>query len=96
MKSSSAVKIFLALGHEARLTICCMLATKGDEGMQAGEIASLLDMPGATLSFHLAQLSAAKVISSEKQGRNITYFIKTKRFKKLISFVEENCIIKSI
>ena len=89
MKTSNIVKSFIALGHDTRLTIFNLLVTKGEKGLPAGEVASELNIPGATLSFHLANLSDAKLIGSRREGRTIYYFIKYKRVKKLIKYLKD-------
>lgn len=91
MKTSNAVKAFIALGHDSRLAIFKLLAKKGKEGISAGEIGTALSIPGATLSFHLNQLANAKLISSRKEGRAIFYYVKYKRVKKLIEYLSDNC-----
>jgi DNA-binding transcriptional ArsR family regulator len=90
MKNENAVKAFVALGHESRLAIFKLLTKKGEAGMPAGEIARYFDMPGATLSFHLSQLVAAKLVDSLKEGRTIHYSVKFKRIKKLMNYLSEN------
>ncbi len=91
MKTSTIVKSFIALGHDSRLSIYNLLMTKGEEGMPAGEIGKKLEIPGATLSFHLTNLADAKLIGSRKEGRTIYYFVKYKRVKKLIKYLSDNC-----
>lgn len=90
MKNENAVKAFIALGHESRLAIFKLLTKKGTEGMSAGDISRYFEMPGATLSFHLSQLVAAKLVDSVKQGRTIHYSVKFKRIKKLMNYLSEN------
>mgnify|MGYP001335550054 CR=1 FL=1 len=90
MKHTAAVKAFVALGHESRLFIFKLLTQKGKEGMPAGEIARHFDIPGATLSFHLTQLSNAKLVDSRKEGRTVYYFVKYKRIKKLMNYLSDN------
>jgi DNA-binding transcriptional ArsR family regulator len=89
MKTSNIVKSFIALGHGTRLTIFNLLVTKGEKGLPAGEVASELNIPGATLSFHLANLSDAKLIGSRREGRTIYYSVKYKRVKKLIKYLKD-------
>ena len=91
MKTSNVVKSFIALGHDSRLAIYNLLMTKGEEGIPAGEVGKELDIPGATLSFHLANLADAKLIGSRREGRIIYYFVKYKRVKKLIKYLSVNC-----
>ena len=91
MKITKIVKSFIALGHDSRLTIFDLLITKGEKGISAGEIANSLNMPGATLSFHLTSLIKAKLIGSRREGRAIYYFVKYKRLKKLKKYLSYNC-----
>ena len=88
MKISNIVKSFIALGHDTRLAIYNLLVTKGESGIPAGDIAAELSIPGATLSFHLTSLSDAKLIGSRREGRTVYYFVKYKRVKKLIKYLE--------
>ena len=90
MKQENAVKAFIALGHESRLAIFRYLTQQGEEGVPAGEISRHFDMPGATLSFHLSQLSAAKLVDARRDGRTIYYSVKFKRIKKIMKYLSEN------
>lgn len=90
MKNENAVKAFVALGHESRLAIFKYLTQKGEEGVSAGDISRHFDMPGATLSFHLSQLTSAKLVDSRKEGRTVFYSVKFKRIKKLMKYLSEN------
>lgn len=91
MKESNIVKALIALGHNSRLAIYNLLLTKGEEGLPAGEIGKKLEIPGATLSFHLSQLADSKLIGARKEGRAIYYFVRYKRIKKLIKYLSSNC-----
>lgn len=91
MKITKIVKSFIALGHDTRLTIFDLLITKGEKGISAGEVANTLNIPSATLSFHLMSLIEAKLIGSRREGRTIYYFIKYKRLKKLKKYLSYNC-----
>jgi DNA-binding transcriptional ArsR family regulator len=91
MKTSNIVKSFIALGHDSRLSIYNLLMEKGENGMPAGEIGKQLNIPGATLSFHLSSLSDAKLIDSKRQGRAVYYYVRYKRIKKLIKYLSVYC-----
>ena len=91
MKVSNVVKSFVALGHDSRLAIYNLLMEKGEQGMPAGEIGKVLNIPGATLSFHLSSLADAKLIASSRQGRAVYYYVKYKRIKKLIKYLSVYC-----
>ena len=91
MKTSNIVKSFIALGHDSRLAIYNLLMEKGEEGMPAGEIGKQLNIPGATLSFHLSSLADAKLIGANRQGRAVYYYVKYKRIKKLVKYLSTYC-----
>lgn len=57
----------------------------------AGEIAEALSLPGATLSFHLKELSAAGLIEGESRGRQICYRADFDAMNGLIEFLTRNC-----
>ena len=56
-----------------------------------GEIAESLALPGATLSFHLKELSAAGLIHGESRGRFICYRANFDTMTALIEFLTHNC-----
>ncbi len=88
MKNENAVKAFVALGHESRLSIFKLLTTKGKEGMAAGEIAKYFEMPSATLSFHLTQMANSKLISSDDDGTDDKYLNHLFRSSKKLTNLE--------
>ena len=56
-----------------------------------GEIAEALALPGATLSFHLKELTAAGLIEGESRGRFICYRANFDAMNQLIEFLTRNC-----
>jgi DNA-binding transcriptional ArsR family regulator len=90
MKTKKALKILSALAQETRLAIVRLLVQESEEGLSAGMIAEILQVPPATLSFHLSLLTDAGVLKSKKDGRNITYSVKHKSLKKLNKHLVEN------
>ena len=56
-----------------------------------GEIAEALELPGATLSFHLKELSAAGLIEGESRGRYICYHANFDAMNDLVEFLTRNC-----
>ena len=87
MKPKKALLALSALAHESRLDIFQLLLKQGDEGLSAGTIADILNIPSATLSFHLSQLSSAGLVKSTKNGRMVIYRASHKRLKKLVKFL---------
>jgi DNA-binding transcriptional ArsR family regulator len=91
MKPKTAINILAALAQETRLSIFRLLVAAGLEGMTPGKIAERLDLPAATLSFHLKELSNAGLIVSRQESRFIYYSADYKAMNKLIAFLTENC-----
>jgi len=88
MQSNSAVKVFAALGQETRLEALQLLAGAGEAGLAAGEIARRLNIAQATLSDHLAVLSRAGVVTSERRSRSIIYRANSPILKDLQEFLK--------
>lgn len=91
MDIKQAVIKMSALSQESRLSIFRLLVRCGDEGMSAGEIAEHTKIQANTLSFHLKELTSAKLIQSERQGRSIIYSLKIDGMRDLIHFLTEDC-----
>ena len=65
MKTTDAVQAFIALGQESRLPVFRLIVQKGDVGLTPTQINEILDIPNATLSFHLKELLQANLITVE-------------------------------
>ena len=91
MKSSDAVAALTALAQETRLAVFRLLVQAGEEGMAAGEIALELDVPAATLSFHLKELSRAGLVASRQAGRSVIYRAGYAAMDDLIAYLTDNC-----
>lgn len=91
MEIKDATQALAALGQATRLSVYRLLVEAGPQGRMAGEIAEALSLPGATLSFHLKELSAAGLIRGEQLGRFIRYSADFQRMTELIGFLTRNC-----
>ena len=91
MESTQAVTALAALAQETRLAIFRLLVQAGPEGVPAGRIRELLEVPPATLSFHLKELSNAGLASSRQDGRFIYYSVDFEQMAALMSFLTQNC-----
>jgi ArsR family transcriptional regulator len=91
MEISSAVEGLAALAQETRLSIFRLLVEAGPEGLAAGRIAETLEVPGATLSFHLKELSHAKLVTTRQERQFIYYAVDFGRMAELMTFLTENC-----
>jgi DNA-binding transcriptional ArsR family regulator len=91
MESINAIEALAALAQETRLSLFRLLMQQGPQGMPAGEIAERLRIPAPTLSFHLAQLARAGLVSSRRAGRSIIYAADFTGMNGLIAYLTENC-----
>jgi ArsR family transcriptional regulator len=91
MESRDAVAALGALAQDTRLALFRMLVEAGPSGLAAGEIAERLNVPAATLSFHLAQLSHAGLVNSTRHGRSIVYAADFAAMTDLVGFLTDNC-----
>jgi DNA-binding transcriptional ArsR family regulator len=89
--SAAVVSALGALAQEHRLAVFRLLVQAGDEGMPAGAIADALSLPNSSLSFHLAQLNRAGLVSQERQGRSLIYSADYAAMNALLGYLTENC-----
>jgi ArsR family transcriptional regulator, arsenate/arsenite/antimonite-responsive transcriptional repressor len=91
METSSVVIALSALAQENRLDVFRLLVQAGPDGMAAGDVAERLEIPPATLSFHLAQLRQAGLLSMRRDGRSLIYSANYDGMNGLMAFLTENC-----
>jgi DNA-binding transcriptional ArsR family regulator len=91
MKTPEAVKALAALAQDTRLAIYRLLVQQGPDGLSAGAIADRLDLPGATLSFHLKELGNADMLESRQEGRFVFYSANYDQMNRLLGYLTENC-----
>jgi DNA-binding transcriptional ArsR family regulator len=91
MEVKSAVTALTALAQESRLRIFRLLVVAGENGLAAGEIATELEIPAATLTFHLKELSFARLIDSERDGRSIRYALRVEAVRELLTYLLRDC-----
>ncbi len=91
MEIKVAIGALSALAHEARLGIYRLLVEAGPAGMTVGAIAERLNLPGATLSFHLSQLHHAGLVVARRTGRQLIQTADFERMNGLVGYLTENC-----
>lgn len=91
METMQAIQALSALAQDSRLAIFRLLVQTGPEGMAAGVIGEKLDLPPATLSFHLAGLTRAGLAHSRQDGRFILYSANFENMNALVGFLTEKC-----
>ena len=91
MEIKSAVTALTALAQETRLSVFRLLIERGPEGLPAGAVAEKLDVPPATLSFHLKELSRAGLVTSRQESRFVYYSANFEQMAALMTFLTQNC-----
>lgn len=91
MESLIAIDALAALAQPTRLDAFRLIMKHEPDGLPAGEVARLLDVPQNTMSSHLAVLTRAGLISSERHSRSIIYRAQIDRVRELASFLVTDC-----
>lgn len=91
MQSIDAVEALGALAQEHRLALFRLLVQAGKDGMAAGALATALDIPNSSLSFHLAHLTRSGLIEQRREGRSLIYSADYQAMDRLVGYLMENC-----
>ena len=91
MGSTQVIRALAALAQEHRLASFRLLVQAGADGMAAGAIAEALGVPASSMSFHLAQLANAGLITSQRHSRSIIYAADYAAMNALMGYLTENC-----
>lgn len=91
MELTDATRGFAALAQETRLNLIRTLAVAGPSGLAAGDLATKLDQPHSTLSFHLSALEEAGLVQSTRHGRHVIYAVRFAGLRGLFTYLTETC-----
>ncbi|SRR5579875_499622 len=91
MKTEDAVTALGAIAHDHRLAVYRLLVRRGPAGLPAGEIASRLELPPSSLTFHLQQLLRAGLVTQRRLGRQLIYAADYAAMNGLVAYLTENC-----
>lgn len=91
MEEDAVVKALAALAQPVRLRIFRALVVVGQAGMTPGTMQEGLEIPAATLSFHLKELLNAGLVTQERASRNLIYRAAYDRMNAVLAFLTENC-----
>jgi DNA-binding transcriptional ArsR family regulator len=80
-----------ALAQETRLELFRLLVATGPQGLPAGVIAERLGVQPSSLSFHLAQLTHAGLITQRRLSRQLIYSAEYGAMNELLAYLTENC-----
>lgn len=91
MNEELVVRSLAALAQAHRLRAFRLLVVAGAEGLTPGALAEALELPAATLSFHLKELMQAGLLSQQRLGRNLVYRADFSQMNSLLAYLTENC-----
>jgi DNA-binding transcriptional ArsR family regulator len=91
MDERRAIAALGALAQETRLALFRLLVTAGPAGLRAGVIAERLGVRPSSLSFHLAQLVHAGLITQRRLSRQLIYSAEYGAMNALLAYLTENC-----
>ena len=91
MEKQAVISALAALAQETRLDLFRLLVKAGPEGLSAGAISGELEIPSATLSFHLKELKSAGLILCEKSGRSRIYSPDFELMSGFLAYLSEKC-----
>lgn len=90
-EGATAIRALGALAQEHRLAAYRLLVQAGPDGLPAGSIADAIGLPSSSLSFHLAQLANAGLVTQRRQSRSIIYAADYAAMNGLMAYLMENC-----
>ena len=91
MQADRVIRALSALAQEHRLAAFRLLVQAGEQGVAAGVLAEKLDVPPSSMSFHLAQLANAGLVTQRRESRSVIYSADYAAMNGLISYLTENC-----
>lgn len=91
MDEQQTIAALAALAQPTRLRTFRLLVEREPEGVPAGELAKLVDVPQNTMSAHLATLSQAGLIHGQRQSRSIIYRVDLDRFRAVMLYLLQDC-----
>lgn len=91
MEADTVIRALGALAQEHRLAVFRLLVQAGPEGMAAGILAGAVGVPASSMSFHLAQLAHAGLVTQRRASRSIIYAADYPAMNALLAYLTENC-----
>lgn len=91
MKETDIIQSLAALAQPHRLQVFRRLVVAGRNGLTPGDLALAMQLPNATLSFHLKELTRAGLIHAERQGRHLLYRVDFTHMNGVLTYLTENC-----
>jgi DNA-binding transcriptional ArsR family regulator len=91
MQATTVITALAALAQEHRLAAFRLLVQAGTAGIPAGAVSERLGVPPSSMSFHLAQLAHAGLVTQRREGRSIIYVADYAAMNAVMGYLTENC-----
>src|SRR5260370_32262042 len=91
MDNIEVIAALAALAQSTRLDTFRLLVAREPEGVPAGEVARIVEVPQNTMSAHLSILARAGLIVGERRSRSIIYRANLDRFREVALFLLKDC-----
>lgn len=91
MEEQHIIRSLAALAQTHRLKVFRLLVVAGQQGLTPGALAEALELPAATLSFHLKEMTHAGLVTQERVSRNVVYRAAFDHMNALLAYLTENC-----
>lgn len=93
MKIEDLAMCLEKLGHPKRLEIFRLLVRAGSGGLPVGEIQRQMDVPGSTLTHHIAQLVSAGLVEQAREGRVLRCTADYDRMDDIVASLTAECCV---
>ncbi|HEX4880559.1 MAG TPA: helix-turn-helix domain-containing protein [Limnobacter sp.] len=91
MEEKDIIKALSALAQPSRLRVFRALVVAGPNGLTPSQLCESLQVPPATMSFHLKELANANLVQPVREGRNLIYSARFEQMNRVVSYLTENC-----
>jgi len=91
MKLEAAANILAKIGNPTRLKIVRLLVRAGADGLAVGKIQGALNIPGSTLTHHIAHLKSAGVIRQQRHQATLICSMEYGVLQELVAYLTEEC-----
>ncbi|MBV1917121.1 MAG: metalloregulator ArsR/SmtB family transcription factor [Sphingomonadaceae bacterium] len=91
VQAHRVIRALSALAQEHRLAAFRLLVQAGEQGVAAGVLAEKLDIQPSSMSFHLAQLANAGLVTQRRESRSIIYSANYAAMNGVMGYLTENC-----
>lgn len=91
MQLDDAANILAKIGNPTRLRIVRLLVRAGEAGLAVGQIQKQLDIPGSTLTHHIAHLKSAGVVQQQRHQATLICTMQYDLLRDLVDYLTREC-----